>query len=695
MTTQKTLIYFADLTHTGPVISSNYFPLAAGLIGSMVLQEMPDLVEVEIFKYPQDLSDAVARQMPKIIGFTNYSWNCNLAYQYAKRIKEASPETIIIFGGPNYGSVQDEMTWFWQRYPIIDFYVVKEGELAIIELVKTLLEVNFDQQSIKETKTLLGNCHYMWQGELIIGNDLPRVKSIEELPSPYLDGLMDKFFDGVLTPLIHTTRGCPFKCTFCTEGADYYNKVAQRVSLHEELYYIAERIGDVPDLGCSDANFGMFKQDIDKARVISSIQKEFGWPKRFAVSTGKNMKERVISVAEMLGDALNVAASLQSTDVQVLDNIKRDNISLEALDTMRLETGEAGGDTYTELILGLPGDSEKAHTKTLKDVIDADMGVIRMYQLILLPQTELNTPDTRNTYKMKTKHRLMPRSFGRYEILGKKFCAIESEEICIETNSLPFDDYVNCRELDMTVEITHNGGVFDELKGFCKWMEVSWFDFLMMFYNDRREHSEKITKLYDTFMDQTTDDIFDTRDELDEAIEQNIDKFLDSDGSSNEMANAKVFAFFELQVEIHKALFKQAKKVLQQKGHSDPDFILYLDELEEHCSLKKVNLTNDLELKMISNFDFDAIRKEAYDVDPRSFKLLEPQEDTICHTTEQKKMIKGYIDQYGTTLDGLGRILMRVKPVKKIFRQIKKEEGSIQSENIENYRLEKIPVYQI
>ena len=129
----------------------------------------------------------------------------------------------------------------------------------------------------------------------------------------------------------------------------------------------------------------------------------------------------MVNVAKMLGQALNVAASLQSTDKNVLDNIKRANISLEALDEMREETGESGGDTYTELILGLPGDSKKAHIKTLKDVIDADMGIIRMYQLIMLPQTELNTPDTRNTYEMKTKHRLMPRSFGKYEILGKKF----------------------------------------------------------------------------------------------------------------------------------------------------------------------------------------------------------------------------------------------------------------------------------
>ncbi|MEC7862141.1 MAG: radical SAM protein, partial [Verrucomicrobiota bacterium] len=608
--------------------------------------------------------------------------------------KEFSPETIIIFGGPNYGSVQDEMVWFWKRYPLIDFYVAKEGEIAIVELVRALHEVDYNPLRLKKSRTLLGNCHYWWKDELIIGKDLPRVKSIEELPSPYLDGLMDKFFDGVLTPLIHTTRGCPFKCTFCTEGADYYNKVAQRVSLENELRYIAERIGTVPDLGCSDANFGMFKQDLEKAKVINSIQKEFGWPKRFAVSTGKNMKERVISVAQMLGDALNVAAALQSTDENVLDFIKRDNISLEALDSMRQETGESGGETYTELILALPGDSKEAHTKTLKDVIDADMGIIRMYQLILLPQTELNTPDTRNTYEMKTKHRLMPRSFGRYEILGKKFCAIESEEICIENISLPFNDYVECRELDMTVEIAHNGGIFNELKGFCKWLEVSWFDFLMMFFADRRSHSEGITELYDTFREQTTEDIFDTRDELDVSTQKDIDLFLDSEGSSNEMANAKVFAFFRLQEEIHEALFKQAKTLLKERGSLDPNLILYLNELEEYCRLKKVDVTSDLELKMTCNFDFAAIKEQDYAVDPLSYKLLEPREITISHTEEQKEMIKGYVHQYGTTLDGLGRILMRVSQTKRLFRQIKGGDVTSQPSAEENYWGERHPTFQ-
>ena len=48
MKTNKTLIYLADLTHTGPVIYSNYLPLATGLLGSQLLREIPALVEIEI-----------------------------------------------------------------------------------------------------------------------------------------------------------------------------------------------------------------------------------------------------------------------------------------------------------------------------------------------------------------------------------------------------------------------------------------------------------------------------------------------------------------------------------------------------------------------------------------------------------------------------------------------------------------------
>ena len=82
----KIPVYLADLTHTGPVLSSNVHPLAAGLVGAQLLESLPDLVDVELFKYPRDLSAAVSRRTPTIAGFSNYSWNCNISYEYAVRL---------------------------------------------------------------------------------------------------------------------------------------------------------------------------------------------------------------------------------------------------------------------------------------------------------------------------------------------------------------------------------------------------------------------------------------------------------------------------------------------------------------------------------------------------------------------------------------------------------------------------------
>ena len=83
MKNKKTLIYLADLTHTGPVISSEVFPLGIGLLASYLLTAIPDQVDVKIFKFPSDLSTALEKETPQIMGFSNYSWNCNLSYEYA------------------------------------------------------------------------------------------------------------------------------------------------------------------------------------------------------------------------------------------------------------------------------------------------------------------------------------------------------------------------------------------------------------------------------------------------------------------------------------------------------------------------------------------------------------------------------------------------------------------------------------
>src|SRR5205085_651539 len=135
-------IYLADLTHTGTVVSSNIFPLAIGLLASYLKKHLNQEVAIELFKDPADLTEKLKAQRPDLVGFSNYSWNEQISLAFAKKIKEVYPQTVIVFGGPNYGLEDCEVDTYWSRKPPVDFYIVKEGEEAMLRLINILNEHN-------------------------------------------------------------------------------------------------------------------------------------------------------------------------------------------------------------------------------------------------------------------------------------------------------------------------------------------------------------------------------------------------------------------------------------------------------------------------------------------------------------------------------------------------------------------------
>jgi len=659
----KTNIYLADLSHTGTIVSANFFPLAIGYVAANLSAELPGQVEIELFKYPKDLSSALSKKIPQVIGFSNYSWNINLSYEYVKQIKRRYPETVVVMGGPNYGLSKGEIKDFWERYPLIDFYVVFEGEIAMVELVRSLQLVNFDVDALRKNKTRLPNCHYKSGDDIIEGELLPRIADLGELPSPYLAGMMDKFFDGILIPMISTTRGCPFRCTFCSEGHDYYNRVSKRSDLFAELEYMAGRVGNMTDLCLTDANWGMFKEDVDKATVLAEIQKNFDWPKKLVVSSGKNQKERVMKVASLLNGAMFAGGAIQSTNQEILKNIKRSNISLKELSPDSNEDQDASDvDGYTELILALPGDSVQAHIKSLKDMVEIGLNRVRMYQLIMLRQTEMNSMESRDKYGLKTRFRIMPRSFGDYELWNENFTAVEFEEICVANNTMSFEEYLDCREMDLTVEVLNNGKLFSELIGLCKKFGHSWFDIILAFHDRRRDFSPNLTQFYDGFRAESVEGLWETANELEDFVKVRIKDYLSNDEGTNEMANGKARAVFKLQEEIHDLLFQITESALGELGLLDTEMERYLGELKTYSLCRKTALLDTSYSKeVLFHYDFQAMEAKRFVVYPNDYVFEHPTSYVFKHVAGQVNQISSYITQYGTSLDGLGRILMRAQ----------------------------------
>ena len=359
---KKINIWLSDLTHTAQGISAATFPLGVSFVYSYSKKMLRKEFNFELFKFPSHLSEALNKELPTVLGFSNYSWNFELAYKFASIIKQRNPNVVTIFGGPNFPTVKEEMLKFLQKRSNIDFYIEFEGEIGFVSLLKKLADYKFNANKLKESGVTSLNVTYVHQNRLFYG-PRERIKDVNVIPSPYLTGTLDKFFDLPLVPMIETTRGCPFSCTFCSDGAVIKNKVSrydpQRIK--EELNYIAKKVKKVDELIITDLNFGMYKQDVETAKVIADIQKNYKYPTIMAGSAGKNMPKRIIEVAKIVKGWV-LGSSVQSTDPEVLKSIKRSNISSSAYQEV-IDFGNStnSSKTYSEVILGLPGDTKEKH----------------------------------------------------------------------------------------------------------------------------------------------------------------------------------------------------------------------------------------------------------------------------------------------------------------------------------------------
>lgn len=154
------------------------------------------------FSNKKNILNAIVDYQPDLLCFSvitdNYKWACNWAKEVKSRIS-----VPIIFGGIHPTSVPERVI----QEPFVDYICIGEGDIAIVELAKALQE-NGDTNSIQNI--------WLKRDGLIFKNEVrPPISDLDALPFPdkdiyYLQAPI--FQDGYL---ISTSRGCPFKCSYC------------------------------------------------------------------------------------------------------------------------------------------------------------------------------------------------------------------------------------------------------------------------------------------------------------------------------------------------------------------------------------------------------------------------------------------------------------------------------------------------
>ena len=82
-------IFLGDLTYTTISLATDAFPLNVGYIASYCKSKFGNDVEIQVFKYIDDLDNALNSSPPDVLGLSNYAWNHNVSYEFFKLFKKA------------------------------------------------------------------------------------------------------------------------------------------------------------------------------------------------------------------------------------------------------------------------------------------------------------------------------------------------------------------------------------------------------------------------------------------------------------------------------------------------------------------------------------------------------------------------------------------------------------------------------
>ena len=303
----------------------------------------------------QQLAEELGKRDFDICGVTAMTFTIIDALEVCRTVREVKPAAKIVLGGPHVHIYPDETL----QNPEVDFLIQGEGEIAFAEFL--------DKLHTPELWPAIKGLAYRSADGVVVNNGLaPIIEELDELGSPARHLIDQSAYYSVLGDedrftTMFTTRGCPYRCTFCYRPdspilARYrYTSPGKVVDEME----VCEAAG-IKEIKIYDDTFTIRQ---DRVHEICDMIIERGLTVKWDIRAHVNTIDRDLLKHMAEANCNQIHYGVEAGNDRMLKVIKKNSTVQRITDAFRM-TREEGMKTLAYFIIG-------QQTETLSDIDDS------------------------------------------------------------------------------------------------------------------------------------------------------------------------------------------------------------------------------------------------------------------------------------------------------------------------------------
>lgn len=317
----------------------------------------------------ESIANEIRSKRPRVVGITNnFTVQKDAAFKVASVVKEIDRDIVVILGGSHVTIRPEECI----QDPDVDFAVLGEAELTVVELLGKI-----SAEATREELRSVKGIGFQEGGRPYVTDPRPFNNNLDDLPYPARDLLpMPIYFEASRSKRANrdmdrpwasviTSRGCPFKCNFCsihlTMGRPFRYRSPENVV--GELKELIDKYG-VQQIDFEDDNLTCDNRRMDRiCDLIVENNLKFEWytPNGVRADT---LDENLLRKMRRSG-CRELWFAPESGSQRVVNEIIEKRINLKVIERMVELCTKVGISSNCFFILGFPGESREEVWQTI------------------------------------------------------------------------------------------------------------------------------------------------------------------------------------------------------------------------------------------------------------------------------------------------------------------------------------------